>query len=145
MEKVISKPLWSFLSLPSWHCREEKARTKILPLWNQRKFSPGKFLKKGVRRPQPVTEWLWGNCSCDLCEAQHISTLVSLCAKISGPKISLINDTVKCLSRISRVHHPLFFFRKLVRTSRVTTSKFAQVTKDIYFEELREVIGPWLL
>lgn len=44
------------------------------------------------------------NYSCALCEAQRISIFLSLSAQIPGPKISIINDTIKYLARKSQVH-----------------------------------------
>lgn len=78
---------------------------------------------------------------CVLCEAQHISIFLSLCAKMPDPKISIINDTIKSLARKSQVHQPLTLFRKLVRTRRAATPKSAQGTKDINFEDLKR--GHW--
>lgn len=50
------------------------------------------------------------NYSCALCEAQCISIFLSLCAKMPGPKISIINGTIKSLARKSQVHQPFFSF-----------------------------------
>lgn len=50
------------------------------------------------------------NYSCALWEAQRVSIFLPLCAQMPGPKISIINDTIKSLARKSQVHQLRFSF-----------------------------------